>query len=191
MSTITCQQCGWVLPATYKSRKCPMCKGLIGQGRCAACGKIVDKLYAEVYCHECYKKKHNERASRFRAKYHKNFDEAFAEWLQRISKVPKTYPTLTDQQWIKACNHFNGCAFCGSEEIDTRVYFVKFKDGGRYCDWNVLPACEKCAMSTKGSTNPFKSMAKLRLYETPALDKIVDYLEPLLLAAMSEEDSNE
>ena len=71
--------------------------------------------------------------------------ERFDLWLDKVKRVPKGYPTLTEAQWLEACNFFNGCARCYSDEIDTRGFFVGSELGGRYCDWNVIPLCTKCA----------------------------------------------
>ena len=69
----------------------------------------------------------------------------FDQWLEKVKQVPKDYPTLTEAQWLEACSFFNGCARCASEEIDTRGFFIGRELGGRYCDWNVIPLCTKCA----------------------------------------------
>jgi hypothetical protein len=105
-------------------------------------------------------------------------DAIYAEWKSRIAEVPKDYPPLTEEQWMEVVKHFNGCAMCGSEDISTRGYFVPFKEGGRYCDWNIIPLCEKCATTIKYKPNPFK-------YKRPKqLMDIVDYLEEKLNAAI-------
>lgn len=72
-------------------------------------------------------------------------DGRFKQWLEKVKQVPVNYPTLTEAQWLDACNFFNGCARCHSDEIDTRGFFVGRELGGRYCDWNIIPLCTKCA----------------------------------------------
>jgi hypothetical protein len=62
---------------------------------------------------------------------------------------------MSEQQWLEACNYFNGCAICGSEDIETREFFVPFSKGGRYTAWNMFPLCGKCAIHTKPAANPF------------------------------------
>jgi hypothetical protein len=94
----------------------------------------------------------------------------YNEWLEKIKAIPKNYPTLTEQQWMEAVKHFNSCALCGNESIDARGYFVPFNKGGRYCDWNIIPLCERCATKTKTNPNYF-------LDRPTGLANIVDYLE--------------
>ena len=104
--------------------------------------------------------------------------DMFNEWRDLILKIPKNYPTLTEAQWMEAVKYFNGCAICGSESIDTRGYFIPFKSGGRYCDWNVIPMCEKCATNAKTTPGYF-------LVSRPVdMLKIVDYLEERIDAAL-------
>lgn len=186
MLTKTCKNCGWVLPATHASRRCPVCKELINQGVCKKCGKYADVLHKGFYCDDCYRVITHEADRKKRKRRAERHAKTFNDWMDKVRKVPKSYPTLTEAQWLKACKHFNGCAFCGSDTIDTRAYFIKFKDGGRYCDWNVLPACERCAMSTKGINNPFLPLAGNNVYATPILNKVKEYLEDILDDAITE-----
>ena len=102
----------------------------------------------------------------------------YNEWVEKVKLVPRDYPTLTEEQWMEAVKHFGGCALCGEESIDARSYFVPFKDGGRYCDWNIIPVCSKCALKTRTNYNYF-------LYERPkGLINIISYLEVRLNAAL-------
>lgn len=93
---------------------------------------------------------------KYRDKRDSNFEEQYNEWLKRIAAVPKNYPTLTEEQWMKACRHFNGCAKCGDENIEARGFFISFKNGGRYCDWNIIPLCSRCAADWNIAKNPFR-----------------------------------
>lgn len=103
----------------------------------------------------------------------------FNEWQDRISKIPRTCKTLTEDQWIEAVKYFDGCAICGSESIDTRGYFIPFKYGGRYCNWNIIPMCEKCATNAKRTPGYF-------LVSRPVdMLKIIDYLEERIDAALN------
>lgn len=108
-------------------------------------------------------------------------------WKEDISKIPTPYTTLTEEQWLEACNHFGGCAYCGRDQIDSRAMFIQFKDGGRYCNWNIIPACEKCETMYKSTDNPFLRMdqkinnrrdSQARKYglSLTKLARIVDYL---------------
>lgn len=118
----------------------------------------------------------------------------FDEWLEKVKQVPKDYPTLTEAQWLEACRFFNGCARCASEEIDTRGFFVGRELGGRYCDWNVIPLCAKCAKMWRLDKSMFlyayhkdsvKSDKRYRPLGTSdstrefrdSLEKLVSYLE--------------
>ena len=114
--------------------------------QCTKCGEVKPAeqfLKGRKVCKAC-KQKYKQR---LRDEYLDRLDEQFNEWLEKIRSVPKDYPSLTEAQWIEACNRFGGCARCGSEDIDSRGFFVGAQLGGRYCDWNVIPVCEKCATS--------------------------------------------
>lgn len=120
--------------------------------------------------------------------------DRFDQWIDKVKQVPKDYPTLTEAQWLEACNFFNGCARCASEEIDTRGFFVGRELGGRYCDWNVIPLCTKCAKMWrldksmfiyayhKDSVKGDKRYRQLGASDNPhefrdSLEKLVSYLE--------------
>lgn len=107
--------------------------------------------------------------------------EVYQEWLDKIKLIPKNYPTLTEEQWLKTVKHFNGCAMCGSEEVDTRQYFIPFKNGGRYCDWNVIPVCTNCAIKNNRYTefNYF-----LKEPRPVGLTKTIEYLEEKINEAL-------
>lgn len=77
---------------------------------------------------------------------------------------------------------------CGSDDISTRLMFVDYKDGGRYCAWNIIPACEECATMRKTIHNPFSRMdstlhregnvpTKRKAFNLEKLKAITDYLE--------------
>ncbi len=120
--------------------------------------------------------------------------DRFDLWLEKVRQVPADYPTLTEAQWLEACSFFNGCARCYSEEIDTRGFFVGRELGGRYCDWNVIPLCAKCAKmwrldksmfvyayhkdSVKGDKRYKQLGASSDTHEfRDSLEKLVSYLE--------------
>ena len=105
--------------------------------------------------------------------------DRFDAWLELITFVKKPLITLTEAQWLNACRYFNGCAFCESEIIDTRALFIPFKNGGKYCDWNVVPQCQKCANRRILKNNPFTSMQNYKK-DRERLERIVNYLLPLL-----------
>lgn len=97
-----------------------------------------------------------------------------------MAKVPQSYPKLTEEQWIKAVKHFGGCALCKSESVDARWYFIPFQEGGRYCAFNVIPVCEKCAHKTRVNTNYFLTDRQ------PGLIKIAEYVEEKVNEAIAE-----
>jgi hypothetical protein len=100
-------------------------------------------------------------------------------WVERIKKIPRNYPTLTEAQWLEAVRHFNGCALCDDESVDTRGYFIPFVRGGRYCNWNIIPVCYKCALKARALPNYF-------LWDRPKdLLKIIDYLEERIDEALA------
>lgn len=155
------------------------------------CGEHTDNLVHGKHCVRCYRKKYSiaETTRQWRAQKRQENDAKLDVWLGKIKSLPSTYPTLTQEQWFKACGHFNGCAYCGAESIDSRVYFIPFRLGGRYCDWNIIPACEKCATRTKGIDNPFAYLE--RPSERKALQRIINYLEERLDGAVKKSTASD
>ena len=182
MTTKTCNNCGWVLDIRDKRTKCPVCGTRFEYGICRVCGKPV-KYYRHdrIVCKLCYDTVIRKPGAMERVYQRRR--EKFEEWKSKIASIPKDYPSLTEAQWLAAVKHFNGCALCGSEDVDTRGYFIHFSHGGRYCDWNIIPTCEKCAAKTTKPTNPF-------LNRPAGLNGIVEYLEEKVNAAI-EKSSNE
>lgn len=89
---------------------------------------------------------------------------------------------------MEACKHFGGCAYCGTDSIDARSMFIQFNAGGRYCAWNIIPACEQCETALKVDPNPFlrmddsyhrgaKHSARKYGFTIENLQNIVDYLQ--------------
>lgn len=102
-------------------------------------------------------------------------------WIAKVQAVPKDYPTLTEAQWLEACQHFDGCARCHNKDIDARGFFIGTKLGGRYCDWNVIPLCEKCASNWDLEQSVFRNAESRDRNNgtteySECLAKIVDYL---------------
>lgn len=181
MNTKTCKKCGWVYPINWPGRKCRFCQEQFDEFPCPRCGKIVNKLYSGI-CIECSGKHHEE----WRQQKINNAETCFSNWLAMIAKQPTK--TLTEEQWMKACKHFGGCAYCGNDSIDARSLFVRFKEGGRYCAWNVIPSCERCETLRKSIHNPFlrmnstfyrdrKDPAKKYGFSLIRLNKILEYLQ--------------
>lgn len=154
MNTKTCKNCGWVYPITQPGRKCPICGQVFDIIVCTTCGKPTPFEQLEVgrptckACAAAYDRTVMARKMQF-------LSDQFDEWLAKINAVPKNYPTLTEEQWLEACLFFDGCARCHSKDIDTRGFFVDATLGGRYCDWNIIPLCEKCASTWNLTKNVF------------------------------------
>lgn len=186
MNTRKCNNCGWEYPATWPGKTCKFCHARMEGGACACCGKIVSKLNkTNNRCRECNTKDHVAwaKARRFEA------SRRFIEWQDLIESIPTPYETLTEEQWLEACKHFGGCAYCGKPEIEARSMFIPFKIGGRYCAWNVIPACEQCETALRVQENPFlrmddtynrdkeNSSARKLGFNLDRLEAIVNYLK--------------
>jgi hypothetical protein len=177
MPNKVCKKCGWALSTKDPSRKCPVCNTYFEEGICARCGEYKYDISTRLdLCSTCRREINIKAATDWRN--HRKFDN-FEEWLNLIKKVPKPIHTLTEDEWLAACRYFEGCAFCGSDSIDTRAMFIPFKSGGRYCDWNVVPQCQKCANSLAYKVNPFTTMNN-HSCDRKRLDVIVGYLGPIL-----------
>lgn len=185
MNIKKCSKCGWEFPVTWPGRRCKFCSTPFDSGKCTGCGKYVEKLNRySGRCKECATKDHRAWAQGRANKA----DIEFQAWLEKIEAIPKPYATLTEEQWLEACTHFGGCAYCGKPDIDARSMFIPFKLGGRYCAWNIVPSCERCEASYKATENPFKRMDEIRRRDKNRptkklglnlenLKKITEYLE--------------
>jgi len=154
---------------------------------CTTCGKptpIERMEKGTITCKACAAA-YNTALTR---KHNQILVDKFDVWLAKIKSVPRNYPTLTEEQWLEACNFFDGCARCHNKEIDTRGFFVGAKLGGRYCDWNVIPLCERCATRWDLDKSTFKYVKKCdhnagsKEYRE-CLEKIIIYLGGKLDAA--------
>lgn len=125
-------------------------------------------------------------------KYCREVDEQFDKWLKRLTAI-KTH-NLTEEEWLKAVAYFNGCALCDSESIESRSYFISFKDGGRYNRCNVIPLCDKCATALIYQRNPFRrlhpslsqTVRPTRELSKQKLSGVVDYLQRAMEDAENE-----
>lgn len=185
MNIKKCSKCGWEYPASWPGRTCKFCHGHILGGYCSKCGEWSDNLNkTNSRCRKCNSEEH----AAWRHSRMNSADTKLQEWLKKIKALPTPYRTLTEDEWMQACKHFGGCAYCGSDQIDSRSMFIQFDKGGRYCAWNIIPACEKCETMHKFIQNPFKRMDE-HLYRSQgnqtrkynqsldSLNKIVDYLQ--------------
>ena len=198
MNTKTCKRCGWVYPITQPGNRCRICGTTFDVVLCVRCGALTPKEelpnQSSSYCRSCYRAIAREAKARTGKIRHQRFldrkKDEFDEWLSKVHSVPADYPTLSEAQWIDACRFFGGCARCGSADIDTRGFFISRANGGRYCDWNIIPLCEKCAGIWNLDKNQFlytvtKSYTSKRLDFQDQLKKIKQYLEAKLDAAVS------
>ena len=185
MAIKKCSKCGWEVAHTYAATICPVCGTRYVDGPCRICGEYAPRLVNGTNCVRCHRKKYNiaENSAEWERRRRANNDKRFAEWRSKMQQLPKDYPTLTQQQWLEACRYFDGCAYCGADSIDARAYFVKFEEGGRYCDWNIIPACEKCATKIKLLANPFAYLENAP--SRKKLQNIIKYLEEKLDAAVA------
>lgn len=199
MSTRTCKGCGWVYPASQTGNKCRICGTPFDEVVCRVCGKLVsstDRVPGRLLCKPCHNKEESVHMKTYLTKLNKGFDEKFQDWLALIAQVPKNYHPLTEQEWMRACRFFNGCAQCGNESIDARGFFIKFKDGGRYCDWNIIPLCSKCSADWGLSPNPFKAAwhrdnrARERA-RRDCLQRVEEYLGGILNERIAQNSGND
>lgn len=143
MNTKTCKRCGWVYPITQPGTKCLICGEPFEMMVCRVCGEVF-KAYNSKSTNRCP----SCTTALTNRSYHRHMgrlDDRFTQWLNKVKQVPADYPRLTEEQWLEACRYFDGCARCDSDEIDTRGFFVGRENGGKYCDWNIIPLCTRCA----------------------------------------------
>lgn len=194
MNIKKCSKCGWEYPGDYAPRKCKYCGTQFKMGVCAYCHQWADKIDSALRCKACNNKAKIEWERRKRQKA----TDMYKDWCAGISKIQTPYQTLTEEQWLDACKYFGACAYCGERDIAARSMFIKFKNGGRYCDWNVIPSCEECETSYSRADNPFLYMneqiyrsvqasTKRLGWSRKNLQRIVDYLGPKMEARYGEE----
>lgn len=198
MNTKTCKRCGWVYPITQPGNVCKICGERFDIVLCRTCGVIVrrEDAYADInQCLSCGRAYNNEHAPIYIRKRIKALEARFDTWIAKVRRVPTQYPTLTEAQWLEACRYFDGCARCHNDVIDTRGFFIGAKLGGRYCDWNIIPLCERCASRWDLDKSIFvnalyKDHQERGTEYRECLEKIVQYLEVRLDAATNYETPN-
>ena len=193
MNTKTCKRCGWVYPITQPGNICKICGEPFDIVLCRSCGKVVsgsEQYAGKNLCVACGRKYNNEHSPVYKEKRIEALEARFDAWVANVQQVPKEYPTLTEAQWLEACRFFDGCARCHNDVIDARGFFIGAKLGGRYCDWNVIPLCERCASRWDLTKSVFVNalykdhMERGNEYRD-CLEKIVQYLEVKLDAAIN------
>ena len=159
MNIIICSKCGHIHANTYSKTRCAKCKEPLDYIVCKDCGRIVGGAERsrpkDRQCKKCHSAIETASTTRYAKRKAAEAASRYEAWLKKVRAVPKDYLTLTEAQWQEACRFFNGCARCGSPEIDARVFYVSNKLGGRYCDWNVIPVCSVCNTRFSNETNPY------------------------------------
>lgn len=193
MSTKTCKRCGWVYPITQPGTRCKFCGEPFELVKCNKCGKVLPRadIKNNGMCRPCHNKINAIASPISKKKRKRRLTESFDEWVRKAKAVPTNYPTLTEVQWLEACKFFDGCARCYDENIDTRGFFISRVNGGRYCDWNIIPLCERCAKVWKLDSDMFNYTLKKGCNEHKyseyrlQLQRIVEYLEAKLDKAIT------
>lgn len=181
IENITCPTCGHVYPWQVPRSMCRYCKTEFTRGTCYVCREYKDHI-RHGKCRECS----NEINSRSSKRQAANAAQEYAEWVNKITSVPKPLKTLTEDDWLYACSYFNGCAICGEDTIDARVLFVPGHRGGTYTMYNVIPACEKCATAHNQTAayknNPFSALyGKYTRANRERLETLKKYLQERLV----------
>lgn len=190
MNTKTCSNCGWIYPITQVGRLCLICGAEMDQIKCMVCGEVKERkdfIKGRNMCRSCWNFRDRANQKGVYKRIYAKLDKQYQEWLDLIQSVPPGYPTLTEEQWMQACKYFNGCAICGDEDIDARGFLISFDLGGRYCDWNVIPLCERCSHHFATHVNPYKQARNIDRKTVGSnyknrnnLDKIIRYLREKL-----------
>lgn len=174
-----CPKCGFAMPLMTTKSICPVCKTYWPGGKlCSHCGEFSEWIHrSDGYCLDC--KHMSDRLWRIRK--NKNIDKQYKDWLDLMNGIPGPLVTLTEDDWLRVCSYFEGqCSICHEGVIDARMYFVDFKQGGRYTSYNIIPVCEKCATKRRADTyQPFRyfdyNFNNYKL-QKGTLDKIIKYL---------------
>lgn len=165
MAMRTCPKCKWEYPDRYNRSKCRYCDTLLDSKICVTCGVLLpikDFYYykrdntIKSSCIPCERKRRalisTEVTRNWLAKKKKSIEEKYEQWME-LTNVD--FKPLKEEDWLKTCSYFGGCAICGSKHIESREFFVPFQVGGKYTSWNVFPLCGQCRIATKKFTNPF------------------------------------
>lgn len=177
IENIKCPKCGHEYPWQVPREYCRFCRTELTRGTCYLCKQYNDRI-RHGKCQACSNKLNVKSVQRSAARA----KSEYAEWLEKI-KVPKPIVPLSEDDWIRACSYFGGCALCDSDQIDARLLFVPGSRGGTYTMFNVIPACEKCATALRQAASykgdPF-SVRNIGGTYKPRLTKIRAYLQERL-----------
>lgn len=157
-----CDRCGKVLvPVRWRKLRRYLDEGLgeiyLETGLCKDCinaSVYVDKYLDGVPLGETEAKKQF-------YKYGMEYERA---WRMVIAAAPRI--AVTDQEWIKACKFFSGCAFCGGP-IQVQGRFFPRRLNGEHTAWNVIPVCEDClSRHYRGRLDVTKPIQHYRVFST-------------------------
>ena len=71
---------------------------------------------------------------------------------RRKRRMAKVQHDLTDAQWLALVAAWGSCAYCGADDPHLqRDCVIPILRGGRYTLANVVPACQSCNASKRGS----------------------------------------
>lgn len=125
--------------------------------------------------------------------FYKYAEDYERTWRMVIAAAPRIL--MTEDEWLRRCRFFNGCAMCGGP-IEVRAKYFPTYLNGEHSPWNVIPLCSSCMSAhyagrvTKGkeirrykvfsSPSFFQKTKEIRVYLLNEMDKHGIYCEPLL-----------
>lgn len=187
-----CDRCGknWVPPSWRKMRAVDT----------ETCGKIYlesglckDCINASVYYDKYFRDTGEpDTFSDLQHQFYAYATEYERAWRAVLAAAPMYL--LTEDEWQRRCNFFNGCAMCGGRIEVRSMYFPRYLNGS-YSPWNVIPLCGECqkkhyaGRTTKGkkvhrykvfsTLEHFQKSKEIRVYLLNVMDKYDIYREPL------------
>lgn len=174
-----CPKCGFMAPVRSSAHKCKRCGTPYPNesgGRCDYCGEWKDYVNnASRMCKQCSAIAVKKVLDRHRA----TAEDLYNIIVDKVALKKLPFRALRDEEWIRTCIHFDGCVMCGADRIDSKMYFIPFRKGGRYTPYNMLPICDKCSeylYRSKYNEDPIGFFVRNR----DKLPPIVSYLEGVL-----------
>lgn len=168
------------------------------------CTKCEADLTADMYCHTCkemlpcdqFYTRHDEVdnecfrshclvCERTRKNHRDKYNNShvfkfFSSAIKTDLKESMGTEPMTEDEWLKNCKHFKGCAMCGKNDIQVRQYFIPRKQGGRYTRKNMLPMCPECCrhFRLKSMIDPMH-LKKIRVFklDLERLGKIYTFIK--------------
>ena len=188
----TCDRCGknWVPPSWRKTRsiETETCGTLyVESGLCKDCinaSLYYDKYFIDTGVPDTF--------SDLQKQFYTYAEEYERAWRVVLAAAPAYL--MTEDEWQRRCNFFNGCAMCGGRIEVRTMYFPRYLNGS-YSPWNVIPLCGECqhkhyaGRTTKGKAvkrykvfstlEHFQKSKEIRVYLLNEMDKYDIYREPL------------